>query len=1382
MARWVNEQPTLPLDLRELDTNTGERDGALIEAAAAYSLRKLKEDFTGDVVEVRRNVDGETEGFTAAEVTDGTLEKWVKGYSDLATIDTIDSVSDEYYSVAVNDQQNFNITSNLVSDDLSGHLGKKYITFISPEILANDDVLGKYLVEFNVQVNSGSLGTGNSDGLRISGRYNESGAQVSEYLTQGFNSYEFTLRETPSASPQLFFASEANSKFDVSISNFNVYKSTVNELPLDQATGAAAAYSLRNLSSSYTGDVVEVRRSSDEAVQAFTASEVADGTLTDWVNVGNDYVGYARFQDASTANVNLSSSFTLEASKSWSIKFECIVGELPAGLFGKSDFSNGGFWFANPTTVGLTDDSDSYQALSFGTGLALNLGQNYELEFFNTPSEGVRVAVDGTTMSTTPKVYGDITINKIGVSRGRAGERVIHNVRVDLNGDGTLDYSYAGDGNQASNWIDRVGSNNGTPTAQVLAYDNEYTDGHVRTWYDQSGSDNHAVQTTPANQPKIVEGGTLVADGIDFDGSTTQLDITGFSPVSLTYGAFTVASIDDNTASNLRTIFDSSDSTNGGFAVAYGNTASKLTPLWYDGDDTAVNVFSGGNNLTSSKSLYSLVIKTGASTTHVNGSLNETVTNTWTTAGSNTLSKSTIGYDQDTPGRQFNGRLQELIIYDSDQSTKRRAIEENIANHYDISLAAFSRDGTVKTWYDQSGNTNDATQTDPTKQPKIVVNGSLVQKRNKPSIKFADDSSDERYLTSPADIGSSFSFFASWQPLADDVTTGSGAAQKRNSTLLYGSGSLYIAGINSDFTNGYKSGAGADSYSAGIDFQKSLNLHTIIEGSADINYFGNGTNEIDGSGDASTVTATKYYIGSKVVVPTHNTRGYISELIHYNTDQSDNRTAIEANIGETYGITAIPAANDTVNGFVQTWYDQSGSGNDSEQGAASLQPKIVSNGLYLNEIDFDGTQCFSKIASGVLTNIQNTYITCVSKRREGSEGYIVQASDGANRFFVNPRRATIGSEAALIAYNNPDSVDTLLTITGSSGSYNAFKDGVDVNDPESTASTGAGQFTIGASSTGGAKLNGTIKELIVYDSDQSANRLAIEANVKNALEDSVDVFIMMGQSNMVGFNVADWPPTTYLSGANDDKVWISSQAGTASNDQGDLTSAGYDTGGFIKLDDYAAQSRYGYGPNLDFARTLVNTYDYKSLAIIKWARNGTSIDVSWKKSANKFYNPLVSFINNQIEELRNKTNIVNVRIAGFIWFQGHGDSAVQSRAEAYETNLTQLVADLRADVNSAANAQIIIARSPDFWKLPFEPGEPDANAQRVTNVDTIKTAQQNVAENDGNGLWVNTDDYDYREPWVSGVAGNRPVHLTTDAKQSLGIRLADTVVSQTNYT
>ena len=77
MVRWVNEQITPPLDLREL-TATG-RDGPIIEAAAAYSLRNLSDSYTGSVVEVRRSSDDAVRSFTAAEVTDGTLEDWVLG-------------------------------------------------------------------------------------------------------------------------------------------------------------------------------------------------------------------------------------------------------------------------------------------------------------------------------------------------------------------------------------------------------------------------------------------------------------------------------------------------------------------------------------------------------------------------------------------------------------------------------------------------------------------------------------------------------------------------------------------------------------------------------------------------------------------------------------------------------------------------------------------------------------------------------------------------------------------------------------------------------------------------------------------------------------------------------------------------------------------------------------------------------------------------------------------------------------------------------------------------------------------------------------------------------------------------------------------------------
>jgi hypothetical protein len=61
---------------------------------------------------------------------------------------------------------------------------------------------------------------------------------------------------------------------------------------LDQHGGAAAAYSLRNLSIYNTSPVVRVRRSSDNAEADFTAAQVSDGTLAAWVGAGNN--GFVR--------------------------------------------------------------------------------------------------------------------------------------------------------------------------------------------------------------------------------------------------------------------------------------------------------------------------------------------------------------------------------------------------------------------------------------------------------------------------------------------------------------------------------------------------------------------------------------------------------------------------------------------------------------------------------------------------------------------------------------------------------------------------------------------------------------------------------------------------------------------------------------------------------------------------------------------------------------------------------------------------------------------------------------------------------------------------------------------------------------------------------
>ena len=64
-------------------------------------------------------------------------------------------------------------------------------------------------------------------------------------------------------------------------------------LILDVYNDAAAAYSLRNLKNSWTtSDVVEVRRSSDNATSGFTATEVSDGTMLAWVGTGGTDNGF----------------------------------------------------------------------------------------------------------------------------------------------------------------------------------------------------------------------------------------------------------------------------------------------------------------------------------------------------------------------------------------------------------------------------------------------------------------------------------------------------------------------------------------------------------------------------------------------------------------------------------------------------------------------------------------------------------------------------------------------------------------------------------------------------------------------------------------------------------------------------------------------------------------------------------------------------------------------------------------------------------------------------------------------------------------------------------------------------------------------------------
>jgi len=87
--------------------------------------------------------------------------------------------------------------------------------------------------------------------------------------------------------------------------------------------------------------------------------------------------------------------------------------------------------------------------------------------------------------------------------------------------------------------------------------------------------------------------------------------------------------------------------------------------------------------------------------------------------------------------------------YTGDAIEVRRASDNTtqdigfVNNELDVtSLESFcsGTNGFVTTWYDQSGNGNDATQTTAANQPQIVSSGSVIEVNNKPTVQFTNTS------------------------------------------------------------------------------------------------------------------------------------------------------------------------------------------------------------------------------------------------------------------------------------------------------------------------------------------------------------------------------------------------------------------------------------------------------------------------------------------------------------------------------------------------------------------------------------------------------------------------------------------------------------------
>lgn len=431
--------------------------------------------------------------------------------------------------------------------------------------------------------------------------------------------------------------------------------------------------------------------------------------------------------------------------------------------------------------------------------------------------------------------------------------------------------------------------------------------------------------------------------------------------------------------------------------------------------------------------------------------------------------------------------------------------------------------GYVSKWYDQSGNNNHAVQTTPANQPTIVEGGSLVtNEAGKVSVKT--EKGNFMLLDSTITLSSAFSLFG-----VIDADNDTSYPDSGNNPLLgrYNTNTQFLGIGNDDEVS-------PNTFSIRFNGQSPLTVNegdigfgltsarTYIYNGSTVSGFDDGSNtfEITASG---VFTSNMIFARSFAVEDFETFKGTVAELIIYDSDQSDNRTAIEANIGETYGISGIPAYDNTVDGFVETWYDQSGNGNDATQSVAGNQPKIVDGGsLVADGINFepnvnlplsgDGLDIFRDVAYGQIFSVIKPRETGTAVKRyfeaevgvgSGARFLFGDGPDVAATFRIGGRSLdgdSFGDEESPTSHNNDLSLITgFLNYTDAEGFL--FLNGAQVATNSipgmtagNTSDTSSQEVAIG-SITPGLTTEFNAKEIIIYNSDQSATRTAIESNI-----------------------------------------------------------------------------------------------------------------------------------------------------------------------------------------------------------------------------------------------------------------------------------------------
>jgi hypothetical protein len=198
-----------------------------------------------------------------------------------------------------------------------------------------------------------------------------------------------------------------------------------------------------------------------------------------------------------------------------------------------------------------------------------------------------------------------------------------------------------------------------------------------------------------------------------------------------------------------------------------------------------------------------------------------------------------------------------------------------------VTAGGGTEDGFVKTWYDQSGNGNNASQATLASQPQIVDNGTVMLENGKPIV----STNGSQFFSRSNFSVNGFVFFA-----AKGLV---GGVNFQGLTT-----SLVVSNTNSTVWSLRKTAdATVDIDSTASYFARSVVTFKTLENNCEL--FVNGTSEgTDNTTNPFGSSDTELFKRGIAYF-----KGISHEIIIYSSDQSSNRTGIESNIATHYGIT-----------------------------------------------------------------------------------------------------------------------------------------------------------------------------------------------------------------------------------------------------------------------------------------------------------------------------------------------------------------------------------------------------------------------------------------------------------------------------------------------